>query len=351
MNKPPIEAFDNFKAKVEAESKRRVERFRGRSYELAEVPLPIDKYSDGPGLDLRNSKEREAVEQALWEEKQLINEVLSNDEYIDWLYSDPAFQLVAGKVGLVAMPEHEVRAGISKLLDRIVNSADAISAESMMRTSARWNETRPSADDVEAAKTSRASINVIPYSMDRWFLRPSEWLADIGMAIKHYLTGVGVDATFEISKQVIEARAGLQAFVGASESEAARYYGRLFGRGPGNGYPLNGDSSQLSRLINLKLIQLRAMEEELDQLRVVKRRDAFSPERVFISELFHCNYRTWGVGIKRSVRMFSNARFIENAIEEKTIDRVYVLVKRQMNAISAVRRARNDQERQLFRGH
>ena len=91
------------------------------------------------------------------------------------------------------------------------------------------------------------------------------------------------------------------------------------------------------------------MEDEIEQLRVVKRRDVFSPERVFISELFHCNYRTWGKGIKRSVRTFADARFIENAIEDKTIDRVYGLVKKQMAAISAIRQSGGNEQRQYYR--
>lgn len=330
MDTPTSDEFDNFKAMIECESGARRERFISRTLELLDKES-IDEWDYDKYFDLEDPEVKDAVAQSMAEAVQHISWIMEDNPVPNWFAADPAFQISKKKASIVMISDEEVRQIADKTLDRLVElSRDR---EKLAKGSI-WMPGPLNEEEVEKRAYRLRTLRQIPRSFQNRFFQWPEWVADLGIAVKHYLDGTSADAAFEISRQVKQAKEGLELFVQATESGAAQYYGLFFDQ---YRYPLDNENRMFRGGIQRRLAALSEMEKHLKDLRVVKRRDEFTNERAFISEVFHCNFRAWGDGKVKTVKALIDAGFLRNALDDKAVERVYMEVQKQIRAIKEIR--------------
>jgi hypothetical protein len=330
MDTPTPDEFDNFKAMIECERSARGQRFISRALELLDKD-GIDEWDDIPYFDLEDPEVRNAVAQSMAEAVEHIGWIMRDNPVPNWFASDPAFQISKKKSSIVMISDDEVRQIATETLDRLLTASKD---RERLAKGTVWDSGPLSDEEIDKRSYRLRTLRRIPNSFQSRFFKWPEWVADLGIAVKHYLDGTSADAAFEISRQVKQAREGLEQFVQASESDAARYYGLFF---DSMRYPLDSDNRMFRRGIEKRLASLTEMEKHLKDLRVVKRRDEFTNERAFISEVFHCNFRAWGDGKVKTVKALIDAGFLRNALDDKAVERVYMEVQKQIRAIKAIR--------------
>ncbi len=335
MDTPTPDEFDNFKAMIECESGARGERFISRTLELLDKELldkeSIDEWSYDNYFDLEDPEVKDAVAQSMAEAVQHVSWIMDDNPVPNWFAADPAFQISKKKSSIVTISDEEVRKIAVETLDRLLAASKD---RERLAKGTIWDKGPLTDEQIDKRSYRYRTLRRIPNSFQNQFFRWPEWVADLGIAVKHYLDGTSADAAFEISRQVKQAKEGLELFLQATDSDAAQYYGLFFDQ---MSYPLDSDSKMFRRMLERRLASLCEMENHLKDLRVVKRRDEFTNERAFISEVFHCNFRAWGDGKVKTVKALIDAGFLRNALDDKAVERVYMEVQKQVRAIKEIR--------------